>query len=159
MKQAAIIVSFSWILMTASQADDAANQAANWRECDALAAEIMSKTGAEYVRTSEMMHNVFMKHPSTSDLMLECGIGEMMAASASWESAFPPSSFFETLADAGSVVAKAEQNAILGAVHKCHRDALKSDGEMGEVNIRGAHVECQAFTRDGGATTISVWRN
>jgi hypothetical protein len=41
----------------------------------------------------------------------------------------------------------------------CVTEALKPDaGEFGSREFRGAKLECQAFTRDGGAGSATIYR-
>ncbi|HVI78886.1 MAG TPA: hypothetical protein VM715_12140, partial [Candidatus Acidoferrum sp.] len=45
------------------------------------------------------------------------------------------------------------------AIRDCHRAALKDKSELSGLDVPQAKIECQAFTRDGGGTTVSIWIN
>lgn len=142
------------------KAQDDVKKQDEYRKCDALAAEIMAAIGAEYVRTSEIMHNIFMRHSDADDIVFECGAdGFGQSVSVSWDKgAFPPNVFFALTAKAGSVVTGESAGRILSALHQCHQAALKSDGEMDEIDLPKIEIDCQAFTRDGGAVSFDVSR-
>jgi hypothetical protein len=47
--------------------------------------------------------------------------------------------------------------ALIDASHKCVDKALKSKFEISDALTPKAKIECQAFARDGGAASVSIW--
>jgi hypothetical protein len=43
------------------------------------------------------------------------------------------------------------------AARHCVENALKSKFELGDALTDKAKIESQAFTRDGGAASVSIW--
>jgi hypothetical protein len=74
-----------------------------------------------------------------------------------WDGAFPPASFYEFAGRAAHiVVGVSEQAARMGAM-RCEQKALRAAHEMAQLVFRDAYFECQAFSRDGGGTAITIY--
>lgn len=128
-------------------------------ECDALAAEVIARTGAAFDRRSDLAHMVHLKHPNASALSVQCASGAYGAGvGSSWDGAYPPRSFYDLIARAGAAVTKAPAEDIRQGAMKCQQAALKSDDELAEMTFKGIRFECQAFSRDGGGTTITLYK-
>jgi hypothetical protein len=77
----------------------------------------------------------------------------------SWDGPFPSNSWFHLAAAAGHAVTGKDLPSLNKAIRDCHRAALKDKSELSGLDVPQAKIECQAFTRDGGGTTVSIWIN
>src|SRR4051812_8607531 len=99
-------------------------------------------------------------HPSHQPFRIAvCEPRMPFAISAGWDTAFPPSDFFRTLAAGGAALTSEAPARLEAAMRQCHRAALRpSSREMSEQKAGSAYVECHAFTRDGGGMTMEIGR-
>jgi hypothetical protein len=94
---------------------------------------------------------VFLKNP---DMVLSCTSHRLTGISLTWDaSGFPPNTWFRLVASAGKAVTGLDVNKLESASHLCHRAALKDTSELAELDVPNAKIECQAFTRDGEASS------
>jgi hypothetical protein len=125
--------------------------------CRAITDKIASATGARFERFSELGTRVIFAHPSARDLSLSCTSPEKIGVYARWDSAEPPAAFFDLATKAG-VATTGELMSTLGlAIRNCHRAALQGRTEFAATETPMAKVECQAFARDAGGASVSVW--
>ena len=71
---------------------------------------------------------------------------------------FPNEAMFLLAARLGSLLTGMTQPVVLKALLSCHQEALKqTQAETAERDLpHGVQVECQAFTRDGGASSFTI---
>ena len=130
---------------------------ANASQCDALAARFLQQEQqAKFLRNS--VTTIFFKHPATSSISLNC-LRNQPNFSFFWNGAFPSNDFFSLTARAGALLTNKKENEVLKAIHRCHQHALKDPQELSSLESKGFAVECQAFIRDGGGTSISIYHN
>jgi hypothetical protein len=99
--------------------------------------------------------NVFLKQP---EMVLSCTSHRLTGISVAWNaSGFPSNAWFGLVARAGKAVTGVDVKKLEAASRQCHRSALKDKSELAELDIPNAKIECQAFTRDGGAVQMSLW--
>ena len=137
-------------------------------ECDAKAAELVAREGATVVGERTEAGGVTMKHPLATEVAVECPIragggGIPLDLYLNWDGAFPPRTFYEFAGRAGHIVTGAPANAIKEGAMKCQQAALRRGPgppffESAEMTFKGISFECQAFTRDGGGTAITIYR-
>jgi hypothetical protein len=136
----------------------AAERPVDQAECKVITTRLIEATDAEFDRFSPLGDNVFLKSGLTGQIVLMCGTHRMTGVSLSWETAYPSNSWFDIAARAGTAVTGAKKLEPL--IRKCHRTALASKSELAELDAPNvAKIECQAFTRDGGGVTMSIWIN
>lgn len=126
-------------------------------ECDAVAADIIRDEGARLDRRTNSV--VLLKHHLTSEMSVSCngpplGIDLFIAS----EGAFPPIAFFDLAGRAGQRATGLSAADIREAAIRCQRSALRSDTELATTVIGEVSVECQAFTRAGGATSFTIYK-
>ncbi len=138
-------------------------------ECKEITARVIEATGATFGEYSLLGDNVFLNHTLVPDRMvLSCGIYSsspltdqsnhyFTGISVSFEGAFPPNPWFAVAAKAGRAVTGEEIRTLDQGIRQCHREALESKTELAELETPHAKIECQAFTRDGGGVTMTVW--
>ena len=132
--------------------------AARADECDQLAAAVVAGTGAS--ADPRGMYTIKMHHPGVESLSVDCPMAtaDTTSFSVSWDGAYPPNKFYDLVGTAGNIVMGAPVKNVASSARKCQRRALGSKDEMAEVNENELHVECQAFSRGGGGTAISIYR-
>jgi hypothetical protein len=74
----------------------------------------------------------------------------------SWESASPPKAWFALAVQAGQAITGETPQSLHDAIEKCYHDALKDKSELSSVELPKSKIECQAFTRDGGAVSMTI---
>ncbi|QIE87020.1 hypothetical protein [Pseudomonas nitroreducens] len=75
----------------------------------------------------------------------------------SWDGGSPDKAFYDLVGRLGQAVSGSKPSQVVQAAKSCRQQALQDGGEIGQVEQPGLAVECQAFSRDGGGTTISVY--
>jgi hypothetical protein len=128
-------------------------------ECKDITARLIQFTNAEFERFSPLADNVFLRQAIAGEIVLSCTSHRLTGVSLSWENAYPSNNWFAIAADAGRAVSGVDSKSLELAIRKCHRTALKDKSELFDLEINNARIECQAFTRDGGGVTVSVWIN
>jgi hypothetical protein len=74
-----------------------------------------------------------------------------------WNGAFPPASFYKFAGRAAHIVVGVSEKAAQVGAMKCQQAALRADDEMDQLIFGDAYFECQAFSRDGGGTAITIY--
>lgn len=91
-----------------------------------------------------------------------CAFGPKNASDVfiSWtKAANPPTKTAELIADAGEFITGATRAEVGQEVAACIRQALKPEAsELADREFRGAKVECQAYKRDGGGGSVTLYR-
>jgi hypothetical protein len=134
--------------------------AARADECAALVGRIVQQENAQFERQSPSGNIYFLKHPLSSEISVDCGadsVGPMIIIEFD-HVPFPNEPMFLLTARLGSLLTGMAQTVLLKAVHSCHQEALKeSRAETAERDLpHGVQVECQTFTRDGGASSFTI---
>ncbi len=77
-----------------------------------------------------------------------------------WEkSAKPSAATVSFIASAGEFLTGASASELKQELTACVTEALKpKSGELANREFRGAKMECQAFSRDGGAGSVTIYR-
>jgi hypothetical protein len=125
--------------------------------CKAVTTKILRATNARFEQFSELGTRVLFAHPSARDLSLSCTSTDKIGVFVRWDAAEPPAAFFDLATKAG-VATTGELMSTLGmAIRNCHRAALQGCTEFAATETPMSKIECQAFTREGGGTSVSVW--
>jgi hypothetical protein len=126
-------------------------------DCRTVTEKIVGATSARFEQFSELGTRVLFAHPSARDLSLSCTSREKIGVFVRWDAAEPPAAFFDLATKAG-VATTGELMSTLGmAIRNCHRAALQGRTEFAATETPMSKIECQAFTRQGGGTSVSVW--
>lgn len=136
------------------------------KACVALAMKIGAETRSEYVRSSSL--SVFFRPPlpKTTILDNELTVGcefyltdpKDWRVFVSWaQSASPPLRYYEIVAQAGAILTGEKKDTLAKAAKTCVRTALGHKSELGDELTSKAKIECQAFARDGGSVSVSVF--
>lgn len=74
-----------------------------------------------------------------------------------WDGSEPDQQYYDLIGRAGGLLSSHSAAGIVRASKQCRSQALRSEGESATIEEEGLALECQAFSRDGGSTTISVF--
>lgn len=89
-------------------------------------------------------------------LSLRCATGAPNIA-VTWDGPAPDQAFYDLVGRTGILVSKQSAADVVKASKQCRQQALKDESEIATVEQTGLAIECQAFARDGGGTTITVF--
>jgi hypothetical protein len=129
-------------------------------DCAALVGRIVQQEDAQFEKRSPSGNIYFLKHRLSNEISVDCGansIGPMISVAFD-KVPFPSESMFLLAARLGSMLSGTPRPVLLKAIHSCHQEALKeTQAETAERDLpHGVQVECQAFTRDGGASSFTI---
>ena len=74
-----------------------------------------------------------------------------------WDGPTPDDAFNDLVGTAGNLVTQRPATEVVKFSKQCRQAALKDDSEIATIERKGMAIECQAFERDGGGTTITVF--
>lgn len=136
--------------------DDATSRNKCLEGAQKLAASINAVIGRQ---TSSI---VALAHRSTNEASFGCPSGPKSTSNIfiAWDRrAKPPADTLELIAKAGAFLTGATAIEVSQATAACVTNALKPKSqELAAVEFRGARVECQAFSRDGGGGNVTIYR-
>lgn len=93
--------------------------------------------------------------PNTT-LSVSCALGAPNIA-VTWDGPTPDDAFYDLVGTAGNLVTQRPATEVVKFSKQCRQAALKDDSEIATIERKGMAIECQAFERDGGGTTITVF--
>ncbi|WP_156164398.1 hypothetical protein [Bradyrhizobium sp. LTSP885] len=136
--------------------DDAANAASCLSGAKKLAAYLGGGTG------QQRSMNIEIGHVGAASVTYGCPFGPKQKPDFAvyWEGkARPPSGIAALIAKGGEFVTGATRAEITTETSACVTDALKSSAaELADREVRGVKIECQAFARDGGGGSVTIYR-
>jgi hypothetical protein len=136
--------------------DDAAKSAICLGGAKKLAAYLGGGTG------QQRSMNIELGHVGPDNVAYGCPFGPKQKADFSvyWEGrARPAPNTMALIAKGGEFVTGATRAEITTETSACVAEALKSSaGEVANREIRGVKIECQAFKRDGGGGSVTIYR-
>jgi hypothetical protein len=144
-----VLIVVSLFYMSSAKAD----------ECAALVGRIVQQENAQFVKRSPSGNIYFLKHRLAHEISVDCGadsVGPMISVGFDGVP-FPNEAMFLFAARLGTLLTGMGQPVLLKALHGCHREALKeTQAEIAQRDLpHGMQVECQAFRRDGGASSFT----
>jgi len=128
--------------------------------CDAIAAALAASEPGLVV-TGRQNNYITIDDRFASEVSMACPTSEgfPIDLTVNWSGAFPPASFYSFAGRAGHVVVEAQEREISEGSKRCAQTALRSKEETATLTFGRAYFECTAFSRDGGATSISIYRS
>jgi hypothetical protein len=149
-RRLSVLIVLSLIHMSSAKAD----------ECAALVGRIVQLENAQFIKRSPSGDIYFLKHRLSNEIGVNCGadnVGPMIFVDFD-RVPFPNEAMFLLAARLGSLLTGMSQPVLLKALHSCHQEALKeTQAEIAQRDLpHGVQVECQAFTRDGGASSFTI---
>lgn len=156
-REAGMKYGFLWVLAIALPALASTARA---DDCAALVGRIVQQENAQFTNQSPSGNIYFLKHRLSNEISVDCGansVGPMIIIQFD-NVPFPSEPMFRLAARLGSMLTGMTQPVLLKAIHSCHQEALKETrAETAERDLpHGVQVECQAFTRDGGASSFTI---
>jgi hypothetical protein len=136
--------------------DDDANAA----KCLAGAKKLAAYLGGGIGHQRSM--NIEIGHVGAASVSYGCPFGPKQKSDFAvyWEGkARPPADIAALIAKGGEFVTGATRAEITAETSACVTDALKSSvTELANREVRGVTIECQAFARDGGGGSVTIYR-
>jgi hypothetical protein len=136
--------------------DDVANAARCLAGAKKLAAYLGGGTG------QQRSMNVEIGHVGAASVTYGCPFGPKQKPDFAvyWDGkARPPTDIAVLIAKGGEFVTGATRAEITSETSACITDALKpSAAELANREVRGVKIECQAFARDGGGGSVTIYR-
>jgi hypothetical protein len=75
-----------------------------------------------------------------------------------WKATYPPASYWNVVADAGTALTAASSRRVKLAAHQCHKLAVLAADKSGQIRQRGLGIECRVSMGSVGLTSISLHR-
>lgn len=69
----------------------------------------------------------------------------------------PDHTFYDLVGTVGNLLSHRPASEVVKYSKQCRQEALKDESEIATIEREGIVIECQAFKRDGGGTTITVF--
>lgn len=125
--------------------------------CSANAKSLAAQIGGALGRQTSSV--AFIGHPAAQEMSLSCG-GPKPSVFVSWDHhAKPTDPTLTLISQIGSLLKGASRDGIKTLTTKCITEALKPESdELASREYDGVRVECQSFTRDGGAGSVTIYR-
>jgi hypothetical protein len=144
------------MVMERESTDDAAAHAKCLAGAKDLAAHVHGGIGEQTTMV------VPIRTAAIKDANYGCSLGPQSGPDlfVSWENqAKPTAAAADFIADAGEFLTGSPGAELRQELSACATEALKPDaGEMGSREFRGVKIECQAFARDGGGGSATIYR-
>jgi hypothetical protein len=136
--------------------DDEANAAKCLAGAKKLAAYLGGGTG------QQRSMNIEIGHVGAASVTYGCPFGPKQKSDLTvyWDGKpRPPADIAALIAKGGEFVTGATRAEIMTETSACVTDALKSSAtELADREVRGVKIECQAFARDGGGGSATIYR-
>jgi hypothetical protein len=141
---------FLALLATQAQAND----------CEAKAAQVVSKLGATIERRSSM--TISLRHDAVPEgLSISCDSTSSPAdgpdINLSWDTKAPSASFWSLAASAGAIITDAPTRAIEAGARACYDAARKTKDGIAEVSRHEIRYECALLPEGEGSFVISIF--
>lgn len=124
--------------------------------CDAVIDALQQERHLSQVKQTDGKQTTEYRDGPSIVLSLSCAMGSPNVATT-WDGPTPDQAFYDLVGRTGSLVSKRSAADIVEASRQCRQQALKDESEIATVEQKGLAIECQAFARDGGSTTITVF--
>ncbi len=121
--------------------------------CDAIAQRFVTQLGATIERKSEVLGNVFLRHPAATEFIVNCGPGDKIGVTVAWDGS-PTGDYLRLATVSGRLLTESNDNNLAAKIALCLKGARKSKNEMSETHSYHVAIDCQSFTRDGGGNVV-----
>lgn len=74
-----------------------------------------------------------------------------------WDGPAPDPTFYDLVGTVGNLLSHRPASEVVTYSKQCLQEALNDDSEIATIEREGIVIECQAFKRDGGGTTITIF--
>ena len=124
--------------------------------CDAVINAIQQ--GFQLVKDTptQSQQTVAFSRGGNTKVYFSCTLGKPDVAFY-WDGSAPDVGFYELVGRVGNLVSQSPVPEVVKLSKQCRQEALKDGSEIATIEQKGLAIECQAFERDGGGTTITVF--
>lgn len=126
------------------------------QSCESVLQALEHEKGLSLVQKAGAMQVTHYKASERVTLDVNC-MAEKPSVGAYMAGPIADQPFYALVGRAGSLISKGAAADIIKAAKQCRKEALQDESEMSTVEQKGLAIECQAFVRDGGSTTITVF--
>lgn len=124
--------------------------------CEPILQALNQESSLSKTKQSEgKLTTEFSSGPNTF-LSVNCVLGKSNIAIA-WDGSTPDPTFYDLVGTAGNLLTQRPASEVVKYSKQCRQEALKDDSEIATIELEGMAIECQAFKRDGGGTTITIF--
>ena len=124
--------------------------------CEGVLTALQQERHLSQVKQTEGKQTTEYRDGPNIALSLSCATVAPNIA-VTWDGSTPDQAFYDLVGRTGSLISKRSPVDIVKASKQCRQQALKDNSEIATVEQKGLVIECQAFARDGGGTTITVF--
>ena len=124
--------------------------------CDLILLALSQENSLTRVKASEDALVTHYRYGLNTSLSVSCAF-DKPSLEVSWDGLEPDQSFYELVGRVGGLVSSQSRTDVVKSSRLCREQALKDDSEIATIEREGLAIECQAFKRDGGGTTIMVF--
>lgn len=126
------------------------------RSCEDVLNQLKKEPNFTLVMQGEMHSNFQYGEDTQISVSISCMQPEPDAM-ISWDGLEPSAQYYELVGRVGTLITGRNADDVIQAAKKCRSLALKDPSELASIDGQKMGVECQAFTRDGGATGINIY--
>ncbi|AZD34649.1 hypothetical protein C4K22_1896 [Pseudomonas chlororaphis subsp. aurantiaca] len=124
--------------------------------CDKIFTALQQERYLSQVRQTTDKGTTEYRDGQSTSLSVSCALGKPNVA-VSWDGSKPDQQFYDLVGRAGILISSRSAADIVKASKQCRQQVIKDRGEIATIELDGLAIECQAFDRDGGGTTITVF--
>lgn len=129
---------------------------ANAKSCDAVIGLLENNPHLILIKKPEGKHTTEYNSGSVTTLSVSCSLGHPDIA-ITWDGPTPDNAFYDLVGTAGNLLTHRPASEVVKYSKQCRQEALKDDSEIATIEREDMAIECQAFKRDGGGTTITIF--
>lgn len=128
----------------------------NAQDCAFILSKLSLNSRLAQVEKAEGKQVTEYRHDPNTTLSLSCTQSAPNVA-ATWDGPTPDATFYNLVGTAGNLLTQRPVSEVVKYSKQCRQEALKDDSEIATIELEGLAIECQAFKRDGGGTTITIF--
>ena len=129
---------------------------ANATPCSVILSSLQVERGIVLMKQSEGRKTTEYSSGPNTVMSVNCYQGTPNIA-VTWDGPTPEATFYNLVGTAGNLLTQRPASEVVKDSKQCRQEALKDEGEIATIELEGMAVECQAFKRDGGGTTITIF--
>lgn len=124
--------------------------------CPLILSSLSENSQLTKIKQSKAILNTQYNSGSSTTLSVSCTLSAPNIA-VTWDGPDPDVAFYDLVGAAGNLVTHRPAAEVVKFSKQCRQEALKDNTEIATIERKGMAIECQAFERDGGGTTITVF--
>lgn len=124
--------------------------------CNTILSALKQETTLTQTKQTEGKQTTEFARGPNASLSVSCTLSAPNIA-VTWDGPNPDVAFYDLVGAAGNLVTHRPAAEVVKFSKQCRQEALKDNTEIATIERKGMAIECQAFERDGGGTTITVF--